>query len=233
MTIEDQIRDEKLQYDINREAAKISTLSSGKIDKYEYLTGEETLPSNQRQITEQAKFTYLLLGKAFEKQTKTIEDQGQKQIKAIQDKRPIKSIKNFTYDVNDSPIVLKEKEICNNLTEESFEKISNLDKRVDIDKLVFKYKCNTADEDFCVFDDVFELIIKIRDGEISSNEAKNEQKKLKSSIGEIKKVRKNIYQKRAANQGQILKIFTMQEKQLLIFFDEYTLKASEGRRQAK
>ena len=50
MTIEDQIRDEKLQYDINREAAKISALPSGKIDQYEYLTGEERLPSNQQQI---------------------------------------------------------------------------------------------------------------------------------------------------------------------------------------
>ena len=50
MTIEDQIKDEKLQYDINREAAKISALSSGKIDKYEYLTGEEILPSNQQQL---------------------------------------------------------------------------------------------------------------------------------------------------------------------------------------
>ena len=84
MTIEDEIKDEKLQYDINREAAKISALSSGKIDKYEYLTGVEILPSNQQQIIEQAKFTYSPLGKAFEKQTKTIEDQGEKQIKAIQ-----------------------------------------------------------------------------------------------------------------------------------------------------
>ena len=76
MTIEDQIKDEKLQYDINREAVKISALSSGKIDKYEYLTSEEILPSNQQQIIEQAKFTYSPLGKAFEKQIKTIEDQG-------------------------------------------------------------------------------------------------------------------------------------------------------------
>ena len=57
MSNEDQIKDEKLQYDINREAAKISALSSGKIGKYEYLTGEEILPSNQQQIIEQAKFT--------------------------------------------------------------------------------------------------------------------------------------------------------------------------------
>ena len=75
MTIEDQIKDEKLQYDINREAAKMSALSSGKIGKYEYLTGEEILPSNQQQIIEQAKFTYSPLGQAFEKQTKTIENQ--------------------------------------------------------------------------------------------------------------------------------------------------------------
>ena len=83
MAIEDQIRDEKLQYDINREAANISALSSGKIDKYEYLTGEEILPFNQLQIIEQAKFTYSPLGKAFEKQTKTIEDQGKKQLDAL------------------------------------------------------------------------------------------------------------------------------------------------------
>ena len=48
MTINDQIKDEKLQYDIDREAAKIAALSSGKTHKYEYLTGEETLPSNEQ-----------------------------------------------------------------------------------------------------------------------------------------------------------------------------------------
>ena len=67
MIICDQIRDEKLQYDINREAAEISAFLSGKIDKYEYLTAEEILPSNQKQIIEQAKFTYSSLGKAFGK----------------------------------------------------------------------------------------------------------------------------------------------------------------------
>ena len=65
MTINDQIKDEKLQYSINREAAKISALSSGKLHKYEYITGEDILPSNQQQIREQTKFTYSTLGKAF------------------------------------------------------------------------------------------------------------------------------------------------------------------------
>ena len=80
MTIEGQIKDEKLQYNINRETAKISALSSGKIDKYEYLTDEEILPSNQQQIIEQAEFTYSPLEKAFEKQTKTLEDQGKNRL---------------------------------------------------------------------------------------------------------------------------------------------------------
>ena len=87
MTIDDQIKYGKLQYDVNREAAKISALSSGKFNKHEYLTGEEILPSNKQQIIQQAKFAYSPLGKAFEKQTKTIEDRGEKQIKAIQDNR--------------------------------------------------------------------------------------------------------------------------------------------------
>ena len=83
MTINDKIRDEKLQHDINREGAKILALSSGKIDKYEYLTGEEILSSDQRRVIEQAKFTYSPLGKALEKQRKTIEDQRIKQVQAL------------------------------------------------------------------------------------------------------------------------------------------------------
>ena len=65
MTIDDNIRDKKLQHGINREAVKISALSSGKIDKYEYLTGEEILPSDQRRVIEQVTFTYSPLVKAL------------------------------------------------------------------------------------------------------------------------------------------------------------------------
>ena len=75
MTINDQIRVEKLEYDINREAAKISALSSDKIHKYEYIIGEDILPSNQQQIIQQAKFTCSPLRIAFEKQITSIEDQ--------------------------------------------------------------------------------------------------------------------------------------------------------------
>ena len=78
MIIDGKIRDEKLQFDINRQAAKISASSSGKIDKYEYLTDEKILPSDQSRIIEQANFTYSHLGKSFEKQTKTNENTAEK-----------------------------------------------------------------------------------------------------------------------------------------------------------
>ena len=80
MIFDDQIKDEKLQY-ISREGTKISSLSPGK-KKYEYITGKETLSTEQNKMIEQVKFTYSPLGKAFEKQTKIIENQGKK-IKAF------------------------------------------------------------------------------------------------------------------------------------------------------
>ena len=102
MTIDDQIRDEKLQYDINREAAKISALPSGKIDKFEYLAGEEILPSNQKLIIEQANFTYYPLDKAFEKQiktiTETIKEKGEKQIKATESNKGVDNESHKTFD---------------------------------------------------------------------------------------------------------------------------------------
>ena len=75
MAIDHKFKDEKLQNDLNREAAKISALLSGKIDKYEYLTGKEVLLSYQIRIIELAKFTYSSLGRVFKKQIKTFEDQ--------------------------------------------------------------------------------------------------------------------------------------------------------------
>ena len=129
MTIEDQIKDKKLQYDINREAAKISALSSGKIDKYEYLTGEEILPPNRQQIIEQAKFTYSPLGKAFEKQTKTIKDQGRKQIDALVALKP----------KNDAKVKLdKTPSISNNYFKDRLNEIKKYYEPTDKDDLEFR-----------------------------------------------------------------------------------------------
>ena len=138
-TIDDQIRDEKLQHNINREAAKISALPLNKFNKYEYLTGKEVLPSNQKQMAEQATFTYFLLGKAFGKQIKTIEDQGEKQIKAIKGQGRVKTIKNCDYDDKDSSLILKQKEIFNELVDERLNEINELDEKVNRDDLAYIY----------------------------------------------------------------------------------------------
>ena len=138
MTIEDRIKDEKLQNDINREAAKISALSSDKLDKYEYITGEEILPSNQQQIIQQAKFNYSPLGKAIEKQRKTIEDQGEKQVVALKslkdsDKK-LPPIKDFIPMENLNPEIINE-----------IKKIEEIEKKVDRNKMVYKGTNKTYD----------------------------------------------------------------------------------------
>ena len=102
MTIDDKIRDQKLQYDVNREAAKISALSSDKIHKYEYLTGENILPSSNQQIIEQARFTCSPLGKAFEKQIETIKDQGKKRVDAL---NTLKSDNNKKIEIKNEDII--------------------------------------------------------------------------------------------------------------------------------
>ena len=129
MTINDQIRDEKLQYDINREAAKISALSSGKIHKYEYLTDEDILPSNQQQIIGQAKFTYSPLGKAFVEQIKTTEDQGQKQVDALKDLKLKKQTKAITYESDDDDNAPISKEIYDEILEGRTDKILKMSRK--------------------------------------------------------------------------------------------------------
>ena len=95
MTIDENIRDEYMQYDIKREAPKISALFSGKMDKFEYLTSVEILPYDQRKVIEQAKFTYCPLGKALEKQRKKIEDQGMKQVESLKALKPEEELESI------------------------------------------------------------------------------------------------------------------------------------------
>ena len=173
MIIDDQIRDEKLQYDINREAAKISALSSDKIDKYEYLTGEEILPCNQQQIIEQTKFTYSPLGKAFEKQIKTIEDQGQKQVEAL---NTFKS-DNEKLTIED---VIPKSALNNDEAKKELDKIKEIEKTVDREKLV--YKTNEYTYSFENFQTIKTFGKDIYDGTITLKEANDYQTDLLAEI---------------------------------------------------
>ena len=194
MTIEDQIKDEKLQYDINREAAKISSLSSGKLDKYEYLTGEEILPSNQQQIIEQAKFTYSPLGKAFKKQTKTIEDQGKKQVKAIQDSKQLVNI-NKDDDYKDKLLLSKEIKILKDIYNKRLDKIEEINNETDYDDLDYVILNKNMEYNFSIEKDPIILLNDIKKGEISLEKANDRQKNYLHYLNIIRKGNKNDVQR--------------------------------------
>ena len=201
MTIEDQIKDEKLQYDINGEAAKISALSSGKIDKYEYLTGEEILPSNQQQIIEQAKFTYSPLGKAFEKQTKTIEDKGEKQIKAIQDNR--KQLIGDD-DYKNKLLISKEREIFKDIYNKRLDKIEEFNNKIDYDNLKYVVESSGDEYRFNKIEDPIALLNDIKKGKISLEEATDQQQNYYNYLNTIQRGNKNASQKRTIANINIL-----------------------------
>ena len=185
MTIDDQTMDEKIQQDINKEAAKILALSSGKLRKYEYLTGEDILPSTQQQITEQVKFkfTYSPLGKAFEKQTKTIEDQGKKQVDALEKLKP----KEETKPIKDTPNNQSRATIIfNDLINKRKELMSELYDSIDYKNLNFGYVGPTKDVRFCEYMDSKEVFNAIRNSQIKFSGAQNKQNEFLNKLSNIK-----------------------------------------------
>ena len=179
MTINDQIRDEKLQYDINREAAKISPLLSGEIHKYEYLSGEDILPSNQQQIIERAKITYSPLGKAFEKQTKTIEDQGKKQVDALKVLEP-KASKSGS---NNKPVITKE--IYDKIFEERMDEILKMREKIDFSNLTYNFKGQTASINFDKFEGPMYIYGHMKNGDRTLQQVEKRQKDFKKELNEI------------------------------------------------
>ena len=192
MTVEDQIKDEKLQYDINREAAKISALSSSKIDKYEYLTGEEILPSNQQQMIQQAKFTYSPLGKAFKKQIKTIEDQGEKQVKAIQYNKQIVN----KDDYKDKLLLSREREIFKDIYNKKLDKLEELNNKIDYNNLKYITANNRSSYTFSEVEDPITFLNEIKKGEMSLEEAKITQENFLEYLDVIRKGNKSAEQKK-------------------------------------
>ena len=185
MTIIDQFRDEKLQDDINREAAKISDWSSNKIHKYECLTGEDILLSNQQHIIEQAKFTYSPLGKAFEKQTKTIEDQGKNQVEALEDLKPKEQTEAIESKCNNQSKT-KTKTMFNDLSSTRKIIMNKLYESVDYDNLKFEYVGPKKDVSFNEHKDSKECFNAIKINQIKFSEVKNGQNEFLNKLANIK-----------------------------------------------
>ena len=167
MTINDQIRDEKLQYDINREKA----ISSGKIHKYEYLTGEDILPSNQKQILEQARFTYSPLGKAFEKQIKIIEDQGKKQVDALKVLEP----KVIESGSNNKPVITQE--FYDKILEERMDEVLKMsDKNLILIISLYNFKDRISSINFGKFRDPMYIYGHMKNSDITLQQVEKQQK---------------------------------------------------------
>ena len=227
MTIDDQIKGEKLQYDVNREAAKISALSSGEFNKYEYLTGEEILPSNKQQIIEQAKFTYSPLGKAFEKQIKAIEDQGEKQIKAIQDNRKQLSSND---DYKNKLLISKEREIFKDIYNKRLDKIKELDNKTDYNNLKYVVERSGVEYNFNKIKDPITFLKDIKEGKISVEEEKEKQKDYYSYLNTIQRGNKNASQKRTLANINIL--FNARDN-LIKYIEDYSSMILEAQRLAR
>ena len=187
-----------LQDDINREAGKISVLSSGKIDKYEFLTGKEILPLDQRRVMEQTKFNYSPLERAFEKQIKTIEDQGEKPMKTLKEhgKKLVESNELFNIDRDSLPFD-EQRKIFNRLVKEKPYECNNAKEKIYPINLAYEFKTEgTIPKHFSNHQNQIDLFKNLRDGNINPTEALKTQIVFKSDLGEIKKRKSKIKIKR-------------------------------------
>ena len=186
MTIEEKIRKEKLQSDINREAGKISALSSSKIHKQEYLTGEDILPSSNQQIIEEARFTYSPLGKVFDKQIKTIEDQGKKLLDAL---NTLKSDNNNNKKLeNKNEDIIPKNAFASDEAREEINKILKIERNVDREHLI--YDAGKYTYDFRILNLIRTFGEDIYNGKITLEEADKDQSNLADEINDFIKTTK-------------------------------------------
>ena len=151
------------------------------------------MPSNQQQRIEQAKFTYSPLGKAFEKQTKTIEDQGEKQIKATQDNKQ-QLISDDDY--KNKLLISKEREIFKDIYNKRLDKIEELNNKIYYDDLKYVVESSGDEYRFYKLKDAITFLDDIKKDKILIKEAKYQQQNYYSYLNTIRKGNKSANQKR-------------------------------------
>ena len=197
-----------------------------KIYKYEYLTVEEILPPDQRRVIEQANFPYSPLGKAFEKQTKTIEDQEQKRIKATEEhgKQLIKSSGE-----KDSLELLKQKETFDELVNEKMFEINKLSEGIDFNNLIYHYTGKSPPKFFVCFKGPLIVYNDIKNGRTSLQEEEKIEEEFQSELNEILKGNlnhKSDIQNNAIK--NIRRLYNGQEKNSN-FYNDYTRMVSDAK----
>ena len=139
-------------------------------------------------------------------------------METIQDQGQVKTIQNYTYDEEDIPLISKQKEIFNELVDERLKEITELDKKVNYDDLIYKYKSNTKDVEFNQFGNTFSLLNKIRDGKISLTNAKKDQGKFEK-----------ILDKQKGETPNNIKNLNQARKEVSKFFDDYSSMVFEAK----
>ena len=172
------------------------------------------------------------MGKAFEKQIKTIEGHGEKQIKAIQDQGQVKTNKKYDYDAEDTLFISEQKRLFNELVDERLEKITDSDKNVNSDDLIYRYKGNTADLKFNEFDNALDITDKIWNGKINLANVKNNQEKFKSYLEEIKKGNKKYRSKEQKNILYNIEMLYNARNEAIKLDDDYSLMMSDAKYRA-
>ena len=205
MTINNQIK--------MKSYSTISTLSSRKLHKYEYLTGEDILSSSNQQVIEQARFTYYPLGKALDKQIKTIKDQGKKQVDAL---NTIKSDNHEKLEIKNKNIIPKSA-CASDEAKKEINKILKIEKNIDREKLV--YDAGKYMYDFRTFNIIRTFGEDIYEGKITLEEADEDQSDLTDEINKfIKETRPKKYDKKQEKKllQKTCVIFSMQGKWFLM-----------------
>ena len=190
------------------------------------------MPSNQRQIIEQAKFTYSPLGKAFEKQAKTIEDQGKKQIKGIQDKsiEKIKKYSDYDNDYKKELLISKEREILRDIYNDRLEQIQLANHNVDYNNLNYEVITSGDEYQFNGLEDPLVLLKEIKQGKISIQEAKNTQKEFNKQLNLIRRGNKNQEQRQTLdNTNNLYNVRDM----VITFIEDYGSMILEAKEMAR
>ena len=202
---------------------KWDATSSGKINKYEYLTGDEILLSNQSQIKDQAKFTYSHLGKTLKKQVKTIEDQREKQIKAFEEqgKQLIKSSGE-----KGSLTLVKQKELFDGLTSEKMAEIQKLNNQIDFNNLIYYFRGKKARKNVTGFKGWLGLFNSIKDGYINIKKAEENEKELRSDLNEKTKGKWEHKSEEQKSVIENVKMFYKGRENVIKFYNGFSLMIS-------
>ena len=148
------------------------------------------------------------MGKAFEKQIKTIEDQGKKQVDALKNLKP----KAIESESNNKPVITKE--IYNKILEERMDEILEMSKEINYNNLVYYFKGPTPPKNFAIFDGPIYTYDQLKNGNISLQQVEKQQKDFRKELNEITS---GNPKHKSSNQLCVIKIFITQDKKLSIY----------------